>query len=178
MVVSKLCDRRLLVCVCVCVTSLTIDDIMVDNCFTDLTVCFSIQTTIIHLPSSTSAPPHLHLQVNVFVLLSVVCVLLNLAGFILCCQGAQLVSSMTSCRLVRMFCCNILISSKSLGTLLNPVFMFSLISSSFSVSLSRLVRGHELVHIADILQCLATFFDLLFCDIASNVAQKVPKRLL
>ncbi|XP_067376408.1 endosomal transmembrane epsin interactor 1 isoform X3 [Channa argus] len=39
------------------------------------------------------------LLVNVFVLLSVVCVLLNLAGFILCCQGAQLVSSMTSCQL-------------------------------------------------------------------------------
>lgn len=48
--------------------------------------------------------PCLHLQVNVFVLLSVVCVLLNLAGFILCCQGAQLVSSMTSCRLVRLLC--------------------------------------------------------------------------
>lgn len=43
-----------------------------------------------------------HLQVNVFVLLSVVCVLLNLAGFILCCQGAQLVSSMTNCQLVRL----------------------------------------------------------------------------
>ncbi|KAI4821439.1 hypothetical protein KUCAC02_029373 [Chaenocephalus aceratus] len=40
------------------------------------------------------------LLVNVFVLLSVVCVLLNLAGFILCCQGAQLVSSMTSCQLL------------------------------------------------------------------------------
>lgn len=79
------------------------------------------------LPSSTSTPPHLHLQVNVFVLLSVVCVLLNLAGFILCCQGAQLVSSMTSCRLVRMLYCNILMSSKSLGTLPNPVFMFRFI---------------------------------------------------
>lgn len=56
------------------------------------------------LPSFTPPPlPQcLHLQVNVFVLLSVVCVLLNLAGFILCCQGAQLVSSMTSCRLVRL----------------------------------------------------------------------------
>ncbi|XP_018615562.2 protein FAM189A2 isoform X2 [Scleropages formosus] len=39
------------------------------------------------------------LLVNLFVLLSVVCVLLNLAGFILCCQGAQLVSSMSSCQL-------------------------------------------------------------------------------
>ncbi|XP_010874394.1 protein FAM189A2 [Esox lucius] len=39
------------------------------------------------------------LLVNLFVLLSVVCVLLNLAGFILCCQGAQLVSTMTSCQL-------------------------------------------------------------------------------
>lgn len=53
-------------------------------------------------PTPPLPPPCLHLQVNVFVLLSVVCVLLNLAGFILCCQGAQLVSSMTSCRLVRM----------------------------------------------------------------------------
>ncbi|XP_015222622.1 endosomal transmembrane epsin interactor 1 isoform X2 [Lepisosteus oculatus] len=39
------------------------------------------------------------LLVNLFVLLSVVCVLLNLAGFVLCCQGAQLVSSMSSCQL-------------------------------------------------------------------------------
>ncbi|XP_041757498.2 protein FAM189A2-like [Coregonus clupeaformis] len=39
------------------------------------------------------------LLVNLFVLLSVVCVLLNLAGFILCCQGAQLVSTMTNCQL-------------------------------------------------------------------------------
>ncbi|XP_063051214.1 endosomal transmembrane epsin interactor 1 isoform X2 [Engraulis encrasicolus] len=39
------------------------------------------------------------LLVNLFILLSVVCVLLNLAGFILCCQGAQLVSSMTNCQL-------------------------------------------------------------------------------
>lgn len=58
--------------------------------------------------------PPLHLQVNVFVLLSVVCVLLNLAGFILCCQGAQLVSSMTSCQLVRLLpvcVCLVLVSS-------------------------------------------------------------------
>ncbi|XP_076125620.1 endosomal transmembrane epsin interactor 1 isoform X1 [Alosa pseudoharengus] len=39
------------------------------------------------------------LLMNLFVLLSVVCVLLNLAGFILCCQGAQLVSTMTNCQL-------------------------------------------------------------------------------
>ncbi|KAL0979012.1 hypothetical protein UPYG_G00179300 [Umbra pygmaea] len=39
------------------------------------------------------------LLVNLFVLLSVVCVLLNLAGFILCCQGAQLVSTMTNCEM-------------------------------------------------------------------------------
>lgn len=39
------------------------------------------------------------LLVNLFVLLSVVCVLLNLAGFILCCQGAQLVSTMSNCQL-------------------------------------------------------------------------------
>lgn len=39
------------------------------------------------------------LLVNLFILLSVVCVLLNLAGFILCCQGAQLVSTMTNCQL-------------------------------------------------------------------------------
>ncbi|CAB1320196.1 unnamed protein product [Coregonus sp. 'balchen'] len=41
--------------------------------------------------------------VNLFVLLSVVCVLLNLAGFILCCQGAQLVSTMTNCQLKVLF---------------------------------------------------------------------------
>lgn len=56
------------------------------------------------------------LLVNVFVLLSVVCVLLNLAGFILCCQGAQLVSSMTSCRLSEAgdvcYCCALSPSTK------------------------------------------------------------------
>ncbi|KAM3611259.1 uncharacterized protein V6R79_015658 [Siganus canaliculatus] len=56
------------------------------------------------------------LLVNVFVLLSVVCVLLNLAGFILCCQGAQLVSSMTSCQLSEAgdmcYCCPTSPSSK------------------------------------------------------------------
>lgn len=49
------------------------------------------------------------LLVNLFVLLSVVCVLLNLAAFILCCQGAQLVSSMTNCQLSEQgdicYCC-------------------------------------------------------------------------
>ncbi|KAB1279977.1 Protein FAM189A2, partial [Camelus dromedarius] len=50
-------------------------------------------------------------QVNLFVLLSVVCVLLNLAGFILGCQGAQFVSSVPRCDLVDLgegkicFCC-------------------------------------------------------------------------
>ncbi|XP_029572086.1 protein FAM189A2 isoform X2 [Salmo trutta] len=39
------------------------------------------------------------LLVNMFVLSSVVCVLLNLASFILCCQGAQLVSTITNCQL-------------------------------------------------------------------------------
>ncbi|KAM4708231.1 endosomal transmembrane epsin interactor 1 isoform 2-T2 [Discoglossus pictus] len=39
------------------------------------------------------------LLVNLFVMLSVVCVLLNLAGFILGCQGAQFVSSVPSCHL-------------------------------------------------------------------------------
>ncbi|XP_033714043.1 endosomal transmembrane epsin interactor 1 isoform X4 [Tursiops truncatus] len=39
------------------------------------------------------------LLVNLFVLLSVVCVLLNLAGFILGCQGAQFVSSVPRCDL-------------------------------------------------------------------------------
>ncbi|KAM9446541.1 endosomal transmembrane epsin interactor 1 isoform 2-T2 [Clarias gariepinus] len=38
------------------------------------------------------------LLVNLFVLLSMVCILLNLAGFILCCQGAQLVSSTIHCQ--------------------------------------------------------------------------------
>lgn len=68
------------------------------------------------LPPPLSPSP---VQVNVFVLLSVVCVLLNLAGFILCCQGAQLVSSMTSCRLVRIFYLSdsVLISGESLRSL-------------------------------------------------------------
>ncbi|CAN9512690.1 unnamed protein product [Ophioblennius macclurei] len=56
------------------------------------------------------------LLVNMFVLLSVVCVLLNLAGFILCCQGAQLVSSMTSCQLNEAgdmcYCCSLSPASK------------------------------------------------------------------
>ncbi|KAM9544696.1 endosomal transmembrane epsin interactor 1-like isoform 1-T1 [Salvelinus alpinus] len=39
------------------------------------------------------------LLMNMFVLSSVVCVLLNLAGFILCCQGAQMVSTITNCQL-------------------------------------------------------------------------------
>uniref|UniRef100_A0A8C5Q412 Endosomal transmembrane epsin interactor 1 n=1 Tax=Leptobrachium leishanense TaxID=445787 RepID=A0A8C5Q412_9ANUR len=39
-------------------------------------------------------------SVNLFVMLSVVCVLLNLAGFILGCQGAQFVSSVPSCHLI------------------------------------------------------------------------------
>ncbi|KAL7988715.1 hypothetical protein Chor_007634 [Crotalus horridus] len=49
--------------------------------------------------------------VNLFVLLSVICVLLNLAGFILGCQGAQFVSSVPRCDLVDVaenkicFCC-------------------------------------------------------------------------
>ncbi|XP_066460291.1 endosomal transmembrane epsin interactor 1 isoform X2 [Eleutherodactylus coqui] len=42
------------------------------------------------------------LLVNLFVMLSVVCVLLNLAGFILGCQGAQFVTSVPSCHLVDM----------------------------------------------------------------------------
>ncbi|XP_072007278.1 endosomal transmembrane epsin interactor 1 isoform X2 [Engystomops pustulosus] len=42
------------------------------------------------------------LLVNLFVMLSVICVLLNLAGFILGCQGAQFVSSVPSCHLVDM----------------------------------------------------------------------------
>uniref|UniRef100_A0A8V0YWL2 Endosomal transmembrane epsin interactor 1 n=3 Tax=Gallus gallus TaxID=9031 RepID=A0A8V0YWL2_CHICK len=51
------------------------------------------------------------LLVNLFVLLSVICVLLNLAGFILGCQGAQFVSSVPRCDLVDVgenkicFCC-------------------------------------------------------------------------
>ncbi|KAM9810636.1 endosomal transmembrane epsin interactor 1 [Neosynchiropus ocellatus] len=56
------------------------------------------------------------LLVNIFILLSVVCVLLNLAGFVLCCQGAQLVSSMTSCQLSEVgdvcYCCSQSLSSK------------------------------------------------------------------
>nr|XP_009300089.1 protein FAM189A2 isoform X2 [Danio rerio] len=50
------------------------------------------------------------LLVNLFVLLSVVCILLNLAGFILCCQGVQLVSSTINCQLSEQgdlcYCCS------------------------------------------------------------------------
>ncbi|EPY75642.1 hypothetical protein CB1_001600002 [Camelus ferus] len=55
--------------------------------------------------------PYFANKVNLFVLLSVVCVLLNLAGFILGCQGAQFVSSVPRCDLVDLgegkicFCC-------------------------------------------------------------------------
>ncbi|NWS69101.1 F1892 protein, partial [Crotophaga sulcirostris] len=48
---------------------------------------------------------------NLFVLLSIICVLLNLAGFILGCQGVQFVSSVPRCDLVDLgerkicFCC-------------------------------------------------------------------------
>ncbi|NXH66555.1 F1892 protein, partial [Hydrobates tethys] len=51
------------------------------------------------------------LLTNLFVLLSTICVLLNLAGFILGCQGIQFVSSVPRCDLVDMgenkicFCC-------------------------------------------------------------------------
>ncbi|XP_060093424.1 endosomal transmembrane epsin interactor 1 [Heteronotia binoei] len=51
------------------------------------------------------------LLVNLFVLLSVICILLNLAGFILGCQGAQFVSSVPRCILADVdeskfcFCC-------------------------------------------------------------------------
>ncbi|XP_077200960.1 endosomal transmembrane epsin interactor 1 [Paroedura picta] len=51
------------------------------------------------------------LLVNLFVLLSVICILLNLAGFILGCQGAQFVSSVPRCTLADVgeskfcFCC-------------------------------------------------------------------------
>ncbi|NXT33748.1 F1892 protein, partial [Pelecanoides urinatrix] len=50
-------------------------------------------------------------QANLFVLLSIICVLLNLAGFILGCQGVQFVSSVPRCDLVDVgenkicFCC-------------------------------------------------------------------------
>ncbi|XP_072373501.1 LOW QUALITY PROTEIN: endosomal transmembrane epsin interactor 1 [Scyliorhinus torazame] len=52
------------------------------------------------------------LLVNLFILLSVVCVLLNLAGFVLSCQSAQLVSGIVDCELVKVvegnscFCCD------------------------------------------------------------------------
>uniref|UniRef100_A0A3Q1EXG1 Family with sequence similarity 189 member A2 n=1 Tax=Acanthochromis polyacanthus TaxID=80966 RepID=A0A3Q1EXG1_9TELE len=56
------------------------------------------------------------LLVNVFILLSVVCVFLNLAGFIMCCQGAQLISSATSCQLSEAgdvcYCCSLSPTSK------------------------------------------------------------------
>ncbi|XP_041042718.1 protein FAM189A2 isoform X1 [Carcharodon carcharias] len=52
------------------------------------------------------------LLVNLFILLSVVCVLLNLAGFVLSCQSAQFVSGIVDCELVKVvegnscFCCD------------------------------------------------------------------------
>ncbi|NXE08258.1 F1892 protein, partial [Lophotis ruficrista] len=52
------------------------------------------------------------LLANLFVLLSIICVLLNLAGFILGCQGLQFVSGVSRCDLVDMgenkicFCCD------------------------------------------------------------------------
>lgn len=50
-------------CVCLSATSLTIDDIMVVNCFTDLTVCFSVETTMIHLPFPLPPPlPHTYIS--------------------------------------------------------------------------------------------------------------------
>uniref|UniRef100_A0A8C3KB47 Family with sequence similarity 189 member A2 n=1 Tax=Calidris pygmaea TaxID=425635 RepID=A0A8C3KB47_9CHAR len=58
------------------------------------------------------------LQANLFVLLSIICVLLNLAGFILGCQGVQFVTSVPRCDLVDMgenkicFCCEELHLSK------------------------------------------------------------------
>ncbi|XP_072848289.1 endosomal transmembrane epsin interactor 1 isoform X1 [Pogona vitticeps] len=58
------------------------------------------------------------LLVNLFVLLSVICVLLNLAGFILGCQGAQFVSSVPRCDLIDMgenrfcFCCEEFLPAK------------------------------------------------------------------
>ncbi|XP_020794025.1 endosomal transmembrane epsin interactor 1 [Boleophthalmus pectinirostris] len=54
------------------------------------------------------------LMVNMFVLLSVVCVLLSLAGFVLCCQGAQMVSNMSSCQQVgdMCYCCLLARTSK------------------------------------------------------------------
>uniref|UniRef100_A0A670ZYL5 Endosomal transmembrane epsin interactor 1 n=1 Tax=Pseudonaja textilis TaxID=8673 RepID=A0A670ZYL5_PSETE len=58
------------------------------------------------------------LLVNLFVLLSVICVLLNLAGFILGCQGAQFVSSVPRCDLVDAaenkicFCCEEFMAAK------------------------------------------------------------------
>ncbi|XP_053155356.1 endosomal transmembrane epsin interactor 1 isoform X3 [Hemicordylus capensis] len=58
------------------------------------------------------------LLVNIFVLLSVTCVLLNLAGFILGCQGAQFVSSVPRCDLVDVgeskfcFCCEEFLPAK------------------------------------------------------------------
>uniref|UniRef100_UPI00398E91BA endosomal transmembrane epsin interactor 1 n=1 Tax=Pristiophorus japonicus TaxID=55135 RepID=UPI00398E91BA len=51
------------------------------------------------------------LLVNLFILLSVVCILLNLAGFVLSCQSAQFVSGIVDCKLVKIvegnscFCC-------------------------------------------------------------------------
>lgn len=45
-------------------------------------------------------PFMIYFQITFFMLLSAVCVMLNLAGSILSCQNAQLVSSLEGCRLV------------------------------------------------------------------------------
>ncbi|XP_069778464.1 endosomal transmembrane epsin interactor 1 isoform X2 [Narcine bancroftii] len=58
------------------------------------------------------------LLVNLFILLSVVCVLLNLAGFVLSCQSAQFVSGIVDCKLIKIvegsscFCCEDSLSAK------------------------------------------------------------------
>ncbi|XP_016383417.1 protein FAM189A2 [Sinocyclocheilus rhinocerous] len=66
------------------------------------------------------------LLVNLFVLLSVVCILLNLAGFILCCQGAQLVSSTINCQLNEKgdlcYCCSEIPSTQCQGDKLIEIY--------------------------------------------------------
>lgn len=72
---------------------------------------FSSQVILSGIIGLTTWKRPMILLVNLFVLLSVVCILLNLAGFILGCQGAQFVSSVPRCDLVDLgegkicFCC-------------------------------------------------------------------------
>lgn len=58
------------------------------------------QLSWLHEPIPTVSNSVLFFQANLFILLSIICVLLNLAGFVLGHQGIQFVSSVPKCDLV------------------------------------------------------------------------------